>query len=44
MRNIANVVFVVMFLVVIYSLLTGRGVGNYNIKRMLPRFIVGAIL
>lgn len=44
MRNIANVLFVVAFLVVIYSLITGRGVGNYNIKRMLPRFIIGAIM
>ncbi len=43
-RNIANILFVVAFLVVIYSLVTGRGVGNYNIKRMLPRFIIGAIL
>lgn len=43
-RNIANAMFVFAFLVVIYSLITGRGVGNYNIKRMLPRFIVGAIL
>ena len=44
MRNIANVLFVVAFLVVIYSLITGKGVGNYNIKRMLPRFIIGAIM
>ncbi|MGO3702064.1 MAG: type IV secretion system protein [Candidatus Saccharimonadales bacterium] len=44
MRNIANILFVGAFLVVIYSLITGRGVGNYNIKRMLPRFIVGAIM
>lgn len=43
-RSVANVAFGLAFLVVIYSLITGRGVGNYNIKRMLPRFIVGAIL
>ena len=44
MRDIANVAFALAFLVVIYSLITGRGVGNYNIKRLLPRFIIGAIM
>ncbi|MGE5327769.1 MAG: hypothetical protein ACM3KH_00375 [Thiobacillus sp.] len=42
-RNIANVVFVILFLVVIFSQLTGAGISNYGIKKMLPRIIIGAI-
>lgn len=44
MRNIANVMFVIAFLMIIYSQLTSAGVNNYGIKKMLPRLIVGAIL
>ena len=43
MRNVANASFVIAFMVVIYSQITGRNSGGYNIKRMLPRLIVGAI-
>lgn len=44
MRNIANFAFVIAFLIVVYSQLTSLGVSNYNIKRMIPRLVVGAIL
>jgi hypothetical protein len=44
MRNFANIVFVAAFLVVIYSQLTSMGINNYNIKKMLPRLIIAAIL
>ncbi|MBR0431387.1 hypothetical protein IJK16_00055, partial [Candidatus Saccharibacteria bacterium] len=43
-RNIANVVFVIMFLVVIISQLTGLGISNYGIKKMLPKIIIAAVL
>ena len=43
-RNYANIAFVIAFLFIIYSQVTSAGVGNYGIKRMLPRLIVGAIL
>ena len=43
-RDIANVVFVIVFLIIIFSQLTGYGIDNYGIKRMLPRLIVTAIL
>lgn len=43
-RNIANVVMVVFLLVIILSQLTGRGIDNYGIKKMLPRLIVMAII
>jgi hypothetical protein len=44
MRNIANALFVVAFMALIYSQLTGRSSGGYNIKRLLPRLIICAIL
>lgn len=43
-RNIANIAFIIMFLVVIFSQLTGIGIDNYGIKRTLPRLIVTAVL
>lgn len=42
--SIANVAFVIVFLFVIYSQITGVGVSNYGIKKILPRIIVAAIL
>lgn len=44
MRNIANGAFIIMFLAIIISQLTGFGISNYGIKKMLPRLIVAAIL
>lgn len=44
MRNFANVVFVIAFLLIIFSQLTSVGITNYGIKKMLPRLIVAAIL
>jgi len=44
MRNIANVAFVIVFLVIIYSQLTNIGVSNYGLKKLVPRLIVAAIL
>lgn len=43
-RNIANVIFVISFIIIIYSQLTSWGISNYGIKKMLPRLIVAAIL
>ncbi|MDB5177179.1 MAG: rane protein of unknown function [Candidatus Saccharibacteria bacterium] len=44
MRNVANGLFVVAFMILIYSQLTGKSAGGYNIKRLLPRLIICAIL
>jgi hypothetical protein len=44
MRNFANVLFVIGFMLIIYSQLTSFGISNYGIKRVLPRLIVAAIL
>lgn len=43
-RNFANIIFVIMLLVVIFSQLTGIGIDNYGIKRTLPKLIIAAIL
>lgn len=44
MRNIANAAFVIAFLIIIFSQLTGAGITNYGIKKMVPRLIAAAIL
>lgn len=43
-QGIANVLFVILFMVVIFSQLTGHGIDNYGIKKILPKLIVVAIL
>ncbi|MEO6109517.1 MAG: hypothetical protein ABIP50_00715 [Candidatus Saccharimonadales bacterium] len=44
MRNVANVAFVIVFLIIIFSQLTGAGITNYGVKKMLPRLVIAAIL
>jgi len=44
MRSIANVAFVIAFLIIIYSQLTTLGINNYSMKKLLPRLIVAAVL
>lgn len=43
-RNIANALFVLAFIFIIFSQVTSIGVDNYGVKKALPRLIVGAIL
>lgn len=43
-QNLANIIFIILFLVVIFSQLTGVGIDNYGIKRILPKMVVVAIL
>ena len=43
-RDIANILFIILFMVVIFSQLTGVGIDNYGIKKILPKLIVAAIL
>jgi len=44
MRNIANGAFVLAFLIIIFSQLSGTGISNYGVKKMLPRLVIAAIL
>ncbi len=43
-RNLANILFVIAFLFIIYSQITGMGLSNYGIKKLLPKIFVVAIL
>lgn len=43
-RNAANIIFVILFIIVILAQVTGIGVSNYNVKKILPRLIMVAIL
>lgn len=43
-RILTNAVFIGFFLVVIYSQLTGYGISNYGIKKVLPKVVLVAIL
>lgn len=42
--SLANLFLVVAFLFIILSQATSMGLSNYNVKRMLPRLVVAAIL
>ena len=43
-RDIANVFFVIALSIIIFSQVSGVGISNYGIKKMLPKIIVFAIL
>lgn len=43
-RNLANIVFAIMLLIVIASQLTGLGISNYGIKKILPTLIIIIVL
>ncbi|MBR3353253.1 hypothetical protein IKG49_01530 [Candidatus Saccharibacteria bacterium] len=43
-QGITNIIFIIFFLVVIYSQITGYGISNYGIKQSLPKLIVAAVL
>lgn len=42
-RNLANVMFILAFLAIIVAQVTGLGISNYGIKKMLPRLVVAAV-
>lgn len=42
--SIANIMLVIAFMVIVFSQSTGAGLNNYNIKRMLPRLVIAAVL
>lgn len=43
-RDYANIVFAILLVVVILSQVTGIGITNYGIKKMLPRLIVVVVM
>ena len=42
--SIANVILVIAFLVIIYSIATSTGLTNYDVKKMLPRLLLFAVV
>lgn len=44
MRSIANVAFIIVFMIIIYSQLTSVGISSYGIKKLIPRLIIAAVL
>lgn len=44
MRNVANVAMIIFLLVIVFSQVSGYGIDNYGIKKMLPRLIVMALI
>jgi hypothetical protein len=44
MRSIANIAFVIVFLIIIYAQLTNIAVSNYGLKKLIPRLIIAAVL
>lgn len=44
MRSIANIAFIIAFIIIIYSQLTNIQVSNYGIKKLMPRIIIAAIV
>lgn len=42
--SVTNIVFIIFFLVVIYSQITGWGITNYGLKKTLPKLIVMVIM
>lgn len=42
-RNIANIMFIIAFLIIIFSQVTGQGINNYGIKKLLPKLVIAAV-
>lgn len=42
-NTFANIIFIFALLAIIFSQITGQGMSNYNIKKMLPRLILIAV-
>ena len=43
-RDIGNVIFIIAIMAIVISQITGYGISNYGIKKMLPKILVMAIL
>ena len=43
-RDISNIIFTILILFVIFSQVTGVGIDNYGIKKILPKLIIAAVL
>jgi hypothetical protein len=44
LRNISNIGFSIFLLFIIFSQISGFGINNYGVKKMLPKLIIAAVL
>lgn len=44
MRDIANIAFIIVALLIIYSQITGMGINTYGLKKAFPRLVVGIVV
>lgn len=44
MRNYANILFIIGFIIIVLSQVTSLGISNYGIKKLLPKLIIVAVL
>jgi len=44
LRSLSNIGFSIFLLLIIFSQITGFGVNNYGVKKMLPKLIISAVL
>lgn len=44
MRSLANIAFIIVFLLMIFAQLTNFGISNYGVKKLLPRLLISALL
>lgn len=42
--SVANITLVIAFLFIVFSQLTGAGISNYGVKKLLPRLIIVAVM
>ncbi len=43
-RALANIMFVIAFMFIVYSQVTNMGISNYGVKKLLPKLILAAIM
>jgi|GEM_PF-1483179 len=43
-KGVANICFIIAFLIIIYAQISGAFVSNYTIKKMLPRLVIAALM
>ncbi len=43
-RSIANIVFLIVFLIIIFSQVTSAGISTYGVRKALPRLVIAALL
>lgn len=43
-RDFANIIFIIGFLVIIYNYIVGGGMNGYEVRKIIPRLVIAAVL